>query len=374
MGAQMFDAALMNKAGISKTTKKINENMSLVFSAPKRKEELRRLFRILDEQDAVNRYRWFNIPFDLSSQEIERLIYFKGSLVAFYFAETKKFYLMPFALDGGLDFYGRYNTVHPVPMADGTPAEGESKPEAESRYKSQMNLLSKKKLKVVYDVALEEELENVDLSEIGIILHDYTKQMSQTIIPRVVLNECLVGEMADMFCYCETAALIGTGITGYKVDSEDAKSEVNKLSEAIYNAAINKNPYIAIVGSATEFQELGTGQRYALSDYLMTLQSMDNLRLSTYGIPNGGIFEKQAHVLEKEIAVNNSNVYSAYQDGLSIRQHFCNIFNSIFKTFMWCEASEDVVKQDLDGDGVDYDREAPAEEQQQEQGGSSDGE
>lgn len=370
MGAQMYDASLMNKAGINKKAKKVNENMTLVYGGSKRREEIRRLFRILDEQDAVNRYRWFNIPFNLSSQEIERLIYYKGSLVGFYFAENGKFYLMPYALDGGLDFYGRYNTVHPVPMADGTPAEGESKADAESRYKSQMALLSMKKLKVAYDVFLEEELEEADLSEIGVILHDYTRQVPQNVIARAVLNECIIGEMADMFCYCETAALIGTGISGYKVDSDDAKNEVAKLSEAIYSAAITKTPYIAMVGSAAEFQELKTGQKYNLSDYLMTLQSMDNIRMSTYGIPNGGIFEKQAHVLEKELAVNNSNVYSAYQDGLSIRQHFCNIFNSVFGTALWCEASEDVIKQDLDGDGVDYDREAPAEEQ----GGTQDGE
>lgn len=367
MGAQMFDRALMNKAGINKQTKKVNENTDIVYDAPKRRGELLRLFRILDEQDAVNRYRWFNIPFNLSSQEIERLIYYKGSLVGFYFAESGKFYLMPFALDGGLDFYGRYNSVHPVPLSDGTKED-----ERSDRYKNQLAILSMKKLKIAYDVYLEEELEDINPAEIGVILHDYTKQISQTIIPRAVLNECLIGEMADMFCYCETAALIGTGIEGYKVDSDDAKGEVKKLSQAIYSAAISKDPYIAVVGSQNEFQELKTGQRYALSDYLMTLQSFDNLRLSTYGIPNGGIFEKQAHVLEKEIAVNNSNVYSAYQDGLSIRQHFCNIFNSIFGTALWCEASEDVVKQDLDGDGADYDREAPAEEQQEEEGGSND--
>ena len=30
------------------------------------------------------------------------------------------------------------------------------------------------------------------------------------------------------------------------------------------------------------------------------LQSLDNLRLSTYGIDNGGLFEKKAHKLEEE--------------------------------------------------------------------------
>lgn len=38
-------------------------------------------------------------------------------------------------------------------------------------------------------------------------------------------------------------------------------------------------------------------------------------------------------------------------DGLAIRQHFCNVFNSIFGTQMWCELSETVSKIDKNGDG-----------------------
>ena len=41
-----------------------------------RKENVRKQLRILDEQDAVNRYQWYNLPCDLSSQELERLIYY----------------------------------------------------------------------------------------------------------------------------------------------------------------------------------------------------------------------------------------------------------------------------------------------------------
>lgn len=364
MGAQMFDAALMEKAGVVRKTKKVNQNTSVVLTASKKRENLLRIFRIMDEQDAVNRYRWFNIPCDLSSQEIERLIYLKGQLVFFYYPELDKFYLMPYALDGGLDFYGRYNRVHPVPLSDGT-----SEDEKSDRYVNQLAILSMKKLKIAYDVADEEEISLEDLDTTGVLLHDYSKQLAQTIVPRSVLNTCLTELMADIVCYADTAALIGTGIEGYRVDSADAKDEVKTMSQAIYNAAITKTPYVALTNT-TEFQELKTGTKYSIEEYLMTFQSIDNLRLSTYGIANGGVYEKKAHILESEVEMNNSNVYSAYQDGLSIRQHFCLIVNSIWGTSMWCEASEDVIKADLDGDGADYDREDGAPE---EEGGTSDG-
>ena len=44
------------------------------------------------------------------------------------------------------------------------------------------------------------------------------------------------------------------------------------------------------------------------------------------------------------------------QDGLSIRQNFCNIVNSIWGLGIWCEPSENVSGADINGDGLLYDR------------------
>ena len=87
----------------------------------------------------------------------------------------------------------------------------------------------------------------------------------------------------------------------------------------------------------------------------MALQSIDNMRLSSLGIANGGIFEKKAHILESENAINRSTVLSAFQDGLSIRQHFCDVVNSIWGLDIWVEPSEGSVGDDINQDGVIYD-------------------
>ena len=81
--------------------------------------DLLQFFRIIDEQDAVNRGKWYNLPNGITSQELERLLYYKGQLAFFYFEELDSFYFMPYALDGTIDFYGRYNIIHPVPMTSG---------------------------------------------------------------------------------------------------------------------------------------------------------------------------------------------------------------------------------------------------------------
>ena len=89
-------------------------------------ENIKKAIRIIDEQDACNRYIWHNLPCDLSSAELERLLYYKGQLCFFYMPEMKKFYFMPYALDGTIDFYGRYNTIHPIPFTSGQETKEEN--------------------------------------------------------------------------------------------------------------------------------------------------------------------------------------------------------------------------------------------------------
>ena len=85
------------------------------------------------------------------------------------------------------------------------------------------------------------------------------------------------------------------------------------------------------------------------------MQALDNFRLSLYGLDNGGLFQKKAHMLEAEQDMNAGNIKLVYQDGLTIRQKFCDIVNSIWGLGIWCEASETVVGIDknLDGEVAD---------------------
>ena len=89
---------------------------------------------------------------------------------------------------------------------------------------------------------------------------------------------------------------------------------------------------------------------------MLAMQSLDNLRLSGYGIDNGGLFEKKAHELQSEADINGGPVGLVLQDGLSIRQNFCNIVNSIWGIGIWCEPAENIMGADANGDGVMYDR------------------
>ena len=283
------------------------------------KEDIKKFLGLIDEQDAVNRYVWYNLPAGITSHELERMLYYKGQLCLFYDEELENFYFMPYALDGTIDFYGRYNTIHPVPMTSGTD---------DKAGKAQAQYLANKKLKCVYGIKLPEELTKEDLMKSCVLLHDYTKQLSQTIIPRVNVNDPILDVMANCVPYMNTSLLLSTGIEGIRVNDADQAEDVMIANRSMENAALTGEPYVPITGNV-EFQELNNGQVGKSEEYMLAMQSLDNLRLSGYGIDNGGLFEKKAHVLQSEADMNGGPVGLVLQDGLSIRQNFCNIVNSI---------------------------------------------
>ena len=317
-----------------------------IGTKPCLKENVKKALRLIDEQDAVNRYTWYNLPCNITSQELERMLYYKGQLAFFYMEDLDEFYFMPYALDGTIDFYGRFNTVHPVPMTSGTDDKAS---------KSQAELLSQIKLKCIYGIKLPEDLTVEDLTKSAVLLHDYSKQLSQTIIPRQIINDGIIDIEAECIPFMRTALIEETGVMGVRVQDADQAAAVQDGANSLVNAAMNGDMYVPIVGQM-EFQELTSGSSGKAEDYMLAMQSLDNFRLSLYGIDNGGLFEKKAHELQSEADINGGPVGLVLQDGLSIRQNFCNIVNSIWGLGIWCEPAENVMGTDLNGDGLMYDR------------------
>ena len=342
-GPNLPDLQTLWQAGIDPRT-----GLPLKFSSGQKvmlKEDLKKFLRLIDEQDAVNRYVWYNLPANITSQELERMLYYKGQLCFFYDKNLEEFYFMPYALDGTIDFYGRFNTIHPVPMTSGTEDKGS---------KAQAQYLAGLKLKCVYGLKLEDEVKDEDLTDSTVLLHDYTKQLSQTILPRVTVNDPILDVMSECIPFMRTALLAGSGIKGIRVNDADQAQAVNDGARGLLKAALSGEPWVAMLGNV-EFQELTDGGVLKAEEYMLAMQSIDNLRLSGYGLDNGGLFEKKAHELQSEADINGGPVGLIMQDGLSIRQNFCNIVNSIWDLGIWCEPAQNVMGMDTDGDGAIYD-------------------
>lgn len=314
-------------------------------------ENIQKVLRIIDEQDAINRYQWYNLPDSIDSQLLERILYYKGQAAFFFNEDIGKFFFLPYALSGTIDIYGRFNKVTPLPFGGGKADADESKRAYSSADKWLMNMV----LDVIKETPNEDDVTYEMMTKGCVLLHDYCKQISQTNIARQILNDPILELMAEAYPMARTAMIANSGIKGMRVNDQDQQQNVKLASQSVQRAAVTGDPWIPIIGNI-DFQELtSSGTALKAQEFLLYMQSLDNFRLKTYGLDNGGIFEKSAHTLESEQAMNVGGQQSrVYQDGLTIRQNFCDIVNAIWGLGIWVEPAESAVGDlNMDGAAVD---------------------
>lgn len=334
--AKMYDTEAVNTFFSNITGKKSGNK------GPRLNQTLLQSLVIMDEQDAINSGKWYNLPRGLSQNLIERILYYRASGIFFYMKANDQFYFLPY-VGKGVDVYGRYLTCTPLPF-NGTVSD-----------KKQTPWIDGLDLKIQHDFVPASELFGADgvkiFTESAVILNDYTIQLPQKPVPRCVLVKPYLEVMAEIIPFVRTALLNGTGVDGIRVMSADEAPAVALASNAITEAAINGDRWIPLVGGV-QTEELGHEAPTKVEDYLLTLQSLDNIRLSFHGIDNGGIFEKKAHMLQSEAAMQSGAAGLVLQDKIYQRQNFCNIVNSIWGTEIWWEPSETALEGDTNMDGM----------------------
>ena len=313
------------------------------------KESIRKILRVNDEQLAVNRYRWYNLPPELSGNLIERILYYRGQAMLFYIPEMEKFYFLPYTLCGNLDIYGRYDAVKPLPFM----GEDQIK-----KANATVALFSSQTREPVYDIdgAIDPE---TFLQTKCILLNDYSKQLSQIVQPRVTLNEGLIDIESNLIPYLNTMLSNSTGVAGMRVNDADEQASVQEASDTVHNAALNCKRWQAIRGQL-EFQDLSVASTSRAEDMLLAMQALDNFRLGTFGLDNGGLFNKKDYQNRAQTAQMGGQSSIVMEDGLYQRQRLCDIINTnvlIPLGFgidqLWdCQIAECAAGADLNMDGL----------------------
>lgn len=301
---------------------------------------IKRCLTVMDEQDAINRYEWYNLPDGLDGELMERVLYYKGQGMFFYQPQLDKFFFLPYALEGTIDIYGRFINTKALPF-HGTSNDGKVKEFPNS---------TRKVVNTLYE--LYDENSDFTPENSCVLLHDYCKGIAETNIARSILNDPVLGIMSEVLPMAETALMSNSGVKGIKVLNQDEGSNVTAAAMSVKNASLSQQPWIPMIG-AMEMEDLtSAGTALKSEEYLLYLQALDNFRLSLYGLKNGGLFQKKSHMLEAEQDMNQGSVGLVYKDGLRLRQQFCDIVNGIWGLGIWVEAPEEVIGADMNGDGV----------------------
>lgn len=289
--------------------------------------------RILDECQKVNLYKWYNLPSSIDGNLIERILYYKGQAAFWFNTIDGQFYFLPFALNGSIDVYGRYTGITPLPF-NGTAKDKEDAWIVDFIRVPQYD---------IFDPEIPSKRETA-----CVILRDYTQQISQTVLPRASLDDPILKMMSEAIPFARTSLLSNSGIKAMRVNDETDANEVYTASRNIVDHALAGEPFVPIK-SQIEFQELtSAGSAMKSEEYLLYYQAIDNLRKSLLGIPAGGVFEKRSHTLQSEQDMNSNSDNLILEDGLNLRQKFCQMVNVIWGLGIWCEKNEDVTENKED--------------------------
>ena len=342
--AVLYDEATIQAAGVDNLRKTRRGKIDSRPNKKNAKDVVKRMLRVNDLQNAVRRFNWVNLPDGLTGDLIERILYYRGQGMFFFMPQDDKFYFLPYTLAGTIDVYGRFTKVTPLPFNGSTPQIDDKKDKPWITGLTRNPMYS-----IKADTITIQDWENN-----CVLLSDYTKQLSQTVLPRQALNDPFMDIMSECIPFMRTALIKGTGISGVRVNDADQQKALIDSSLAVEDSALSGDIWVPIIGDL-EFQPLADGTVSKAEEYLLAMQSLDNFRLGTMGLTNGGIFEKKAHITNAELQSNQSSVSMILQDSLKLRQDFCILVNSLWGLDIWCEISESVLGIDQNMDGVAYD-------------------
>ena len=341
-GPKMYDLEMYIQAGIDPKTGLPTRVSNLIDTIDK--ADIKRQLQFVDKTDALSRFTYYNLPKGITADLIERIIYYRGQAILFHIGE--KHFVLPYALDGTIDMYGRFEEVTPLPFNGSQEDKDNENPWIKGLTFRPMYEVPD--FFEYMDKSPEELQEIIDKS--CVIIRDHTIDISQTNISRSVMQDSVLNVMSDCIPFMRTALVNSTGVMGMRVDGADEAANVYAASDAINMAALTGQKYVPIEGPV-EFQELTGGQVAKGEEFFLAMQSLDNYRLSLYGLDNGGLFQKKSHMLEAEQEMKAGATSLILEDALRCRQEALTIYNAINGTSMWVEYSENVLGMDMNGDG-----------------------
>lgn len=314
MGAILPDYATLQAMGFLNTAiteKQFNSS----FTNSRYADEVRRQLRVVDEQEAIHRYLWEDLPDGLNSELIERILYYRYKGVFFKLPELGgRAYFLPVALADSIDCYGRFKQGKPLPFTGRAQASEDGKDE----------FLPGLSLDLIYDIP-KERTENA-----GVLCYDYCLQMTQSNITRQALQEPTIGILSQIMAYVRTSLKGATGVRGVRVGDESEQSNVAAAARGMETAALCGETLMPIVGKI-DFQELMDGDASKPDVLLMVYQALNNYRRSLYGLQNGGMYQKDTTYQNlNESQMNTAADAAPLYDGLEQRKRAAETANAAF--------------------------------------------
>ena len=263
----------------------------------------------LDHMQATSRYMWKNLPNNLTSYQLESLLYMSKGLCVFYSNNT--LYALPYTFSGTLNYYSYPTRVSPITL------NGER--------------ITDKELVVAQNG-------NINKNANCVLLFDRPPIYANNYIPQRVLSQELIETENEIIKRAQINLYNSTKKLMYGVDNE-AQSKQAKLD--VESSLSSDSPVtIYVKGDTYDGEMINTSIPNETNTIMLYFQNINNLRVASLGLTGGMVMEKKERMTNSEVDSNALQSYLVLWQGLETRKQALKLLKELYPNVSEIQAIE----------------------------------
>lgn len=289
------------------------------------KEKYKLIWRNYDMNQCISRYIWKNLPNGLSGWNLERMLYFRGTLAGFTIGG--KFYILPYVQSGMINPYGIPTKIKPITY--------------NGRIMGNNEFISN-------DLELPVDLNGNKNSNYGaVLLYDSIPYSPSSKSPsRYFLNDIILNEMADTFARININIVVSNKKILLIIKDRKQRDIVQKELEMAFGSDC---PF-GILSSELPVESVQNTSDYNADDLFNTIKNYDAIRCFMSGISSKNFgTEKKERLVSGELVGNEEQKDLILDIGFDLRKEFCDLCNSKFGTNIEVYKRSDFYEEETNG-------------------------
>lgn len=298
---------LKNQLEIENLVNQIRNPFNAIMVESERVKNYKQLLSVRDCIICANRYVW-ELPINLTSQQLETLFYKYGSLC--FFVENGVLIVSRFTKIGELTPYGALQKIQPIDFAG--------------------NAYS------VCKTVIQPDGKNTNIfdNNVAIVINDYSGVFTDSgVVPRAEINFSTTikdQSLAYEYMVNDMRASIKKGVAF--CDNENQAESVRSQMREVLNPS---SPIAVVANDKSEFGkslDLQTiNGKYDGSNYTQVISFYDKTRLNFDGISTGDLSEKKERKISAEVENADEHTMYVYEDGLQQRKNGVELIKKYLK-------------------------------------------
>ena len=289
------------------------------------KEKYIQLWTKYDFDQCTSRFVWENLPNGLTSWNLERMLYFYGSLCGFGIGGY--FYILPYVNSGKLNAYGIPTKIKPIPFVN-----------------NGFETFTKN-----YELNVDVKGDANDRYS-AVILYDSVPYNASTKAPsRYYYNSIIIKEIADTFARVN----INVVISNKKILLEVKDTKQKEVIEQELKMAFASDCPFALISSPLETNSIQSTSDFNADELFNTIKNYDAIRCFMSGISSKSFgTEKKERLVSGELTGAEEERSLVLDSALYMRQLFCDQVNAKFGLNIKVRKRAEDYQQEVNGNGL----------------------